>query len=331
MVICLCVLPVAGCYYWQAAQGQLALSQAREPIERVLSDTDVPTDTRRRLTLARDAVSFAHSELGLPDNGSYQHYVALDRDYVVVNVFAADAFSLSAKTWCYPFVGCVSYRGYFREAAATEKADRLADKGLDTHTAKVPAYSTLGRLKDPVLSTMLRRTDAGLVGLMFHELAHQRVFVSGDTAFNESFATAVADIGLQRWQQLHTEIVPEGDVHRRALRKQAFELLGGLREDLGEIYQQSLAPADMRLAKEMRFERFALDWKNAGLKSKPPQNNAALIPLAVYNDYGPAFSAIYVKCDAQLGCFYDEVEALAQLEKPERDEALQALMPLVAD
>ena len=194
------LLPLHGCYYVQAAQGHLKLMSAREPIETVVADAETPDAVRKRLNVVTEARRFAIEELGLPDNGSYTSYVDLGRDYVVVNVFAAPEFSLAPKRWCHPFVGCMAYRGYYAADDATEYAARLAREGWDTTTSKVRAYSTLGRFRDPVLSTMIAGSEDATVSLVFHELAHQVIYVRGDTAFNESFATFVASEGLRRWR-----------------------------------------------------------------------------------------------------------------------------------
>lgn len=327
VVIALVLTQATGCYYWQAARGQLALTQAREPIDVVLEDATLPQTTRRKLEVARDAVAFAHRELDLPDNGSYRHFVALDRDYVVVNIFATPEFSLTPKRWCYPFAGCLSYRGYFKEAAAQRHSQRLSEQGNDVHLSKVPAYSTLGRLKDPILSTMLVRSEAGVASLLFHELAHQKIYVSGDTAFNESFATAVANIGIKRWRQARSIEASDALVANRALRKEAFRLIGLLRDDLTRIYEADTSEATKRREKADRFDQFAAAWKKAGLRSKPPMSNAALVPLAVYNDVAPAFEALFLDCGESFDCFYERVEHLAEQAPDERNKALDTLMP----
>ena len=193
---------LAGCspgYLLQAAGGQWRLMRARVPITQVLEDRGTDASLRARLALVRDARDYASRELGLPDNGSYRSYAALGRPYAVWNVVAAPEFSVQPRHWCFPFTGCVSYRGYFREERARRYAARLAARGDDTLVAGVSAYSTLGHFADPLLDTMLRQDDATLVGTIFHELAHQLVYVRGETAFNEAFAMSVERAGLSRW------------------------------------------------------------------------------------------------------------------------------------
>ncbi|MEL7297176.1 MAG: aminopeptidase [Pseudomonadota bacterium] len=318
---------LSGCYYWQAAQGQWSLSRAKQPIPEVLAGDATEPELHRRLALVQEAVAFAHSELQLPDNGSYRHYVDLERGYVVVNVFAAPEFSLQPETWCYPFAGCLAYRGYFDEADARRKADALSERGLDVTTRRVPAYSTLGKLRDPVVSTMLTRSDRGLVSLIFHELAHQVIYVGDDTAFNESFATAVADIGLERWRESGRDAGPPVAVTNRALRQRLLALIRGLRADLKALYADDLTDVEKRARKAALFAGLAEDWQEAGARSRPPHNNAALIPVSLYNDLTPAFKVLYAQQDSDMSAFFDAVKRLGDLDRGARDAALAALMP----
>jgi predicted aminopeptidase len=135
----------------------------------------------------------------LPDNRSYRSYADLGRPYVVWNVVAAPEFSIEPLRWCFPFTGCLSYRGYFKESNARAFAAALAARGNDTLVAGVSAYSTLGHFADPVLNTMMRYGDLDLVATLFHELAHQLIYVKGDSEFNESFAVTIEQEGLRRW------------------------------------------------------------------------------------------------------------------------------------
>src|SRR5258705_4764919 len=192
-------LALAGCYVLQAARGQAAILIKREPIDRVVARTKTAADVRARLEQALVIREYASRELGLPRNRSYTTYADIGRPYVVWNVFAAPEFSVEPMLWCFPIAGCVPYRGYFSESAAQRSAHRLRHQGLDVHLGGATAYSTLGHFADPVLSTMIRFDDVNLAGVIFHELAPQRVYVPGDSSFNEAFATAVEQEGLKRW------------------------------------------------------------------------------------------------------------------------------------
>src|ERR1700730_16357908 len=193
---------LSGCgtrYLMQAASGQWQVLRQRVPIDTLLADPRTPPALRAHLEEVRGAREFASRELGLPDNGSYRSYADIGRPYVVWNVVAAPEFSVRPKRWCFPIAGCVAYRGYFREQRAREFAASLAVRGFDVSVDGVPAYSTLGKFADPVLSSMLRYGDDELAPTIFHELAHQLLYVRDDSEFNEAFATTVEGAGLERW------------------------------------------------------------------------------------------------------------------------------------
>ncbi len=316
---------LSGCYYVQAAQGQWAISRAAEPVPAVIDDPTTPEALQERLALTQEALTFAHTELGLPDNGSYRRYVDLQRDFVVMNVFATPAMSLSPKTWCYPFVGCVAYRGYFKAEAAEQYAAKLSNAGYDVFLGEVSAYSTLGNLKDPLLSTMFRRSDDSLIWLLFHEMAHQIIYVDNDTAFNESFASAVADEGLKRWRVSRGEtpppVTPERSAQRTA-KREAIELLKG---QLTELYERSQDEQLVLPAKQALFAALADQWQEAGWSGRPPDNNAALVPAQLYADLRPAFARfLEAQCANDLECFYQRVIEMGAMDREARLAALKA-------
>lgn len=327
-------MPLGGCYYVQAINGQVDLLRKREPIDEVLTDASLAEDTRRKLDLVREARRFATDELLLPDNGSYTTYADLERDYVVWNVFAAPEFSLAPKTWCFPVVGCVAYRGYFSQQAAERQGNRLAEQGYDVFVGGVPAYSTLGRFEDPVLNTMMRWSDADLIATLFHELAHQRLFIKNDTGFNESFATAVAEEGLRRWFASQGEDDAMAGFRRRdEFRRELSALANTARDDLARIYDSERSEQAKRDAKAMRIERLREEATElAGLRgfSGPGWlggvvNNARLASVGLYNGDVPAFREVLAQCDRELPCFYAEVERLSGLDPDERRAILSTL------
>ncbi|MEM7611366.1 MAG: aminopeptidase [Pseudomonadota bacterium] len=322
------VLQLTGCYYLQAARGQAQLTFGKRPVAAVIDNPDTDSRLRAQLELTQQALEFAHSELALPDNGSYRQYVDLERGYLVVNVFATAPFSLEPKRWCYPFVGCLAYRGYFSQSAAMQKAQALSDQGLDVATAPIPAYSTLGKLRDPVLSTMLSRSDDALVSLLFHELAHQLFYVRDDTAFNESFASFVAAEGLRRWRAKRGVAVDDSAelAVRRALRERLLARVDTLRDQLSALYAMAITDDEKTARKAALFDEFADDWRSLGARSKPASNNADLLPLSLYNDLTPAFAQLLSDCDGALPCLYEQAEQLADMPADERDLAVARLI-----
>jgi predicted aminopeptidase len=282
----------------------------------------------------QEARRFSVEELGLPDNKSYRTYSDLERDYVVWNVFAAPEFSLDARQWCYPVVGCVSYRGYFSEQAAYGEARKLQAKGFDVAVGGVPAYSTLGNFNDPVLNTMMHWDDVKLVATLFHELAHQVLYIKDDTGFNESFATAVEEIGIERWLAANGR--PEemaGYRAQKALHRRLVELVESARGDLAEYFGRDIDAVAMRAVKSERLAQLAADVR-AELRAAGRSenhwltgelNNARLLPMSLYDGQVPAFLALYADCGYELGCLYEEAAGIAELDRQERDARLAAL------
>ena len=329
----LCFLQSA-CYYVQATRGQIEVLTKREPIDEILASPDTTEELGRRLRLVQDARRFSVDELALPDNKSYRSYSDLERDFVVWNVFAAPEFSLDAREWCYPIVGCVSYRGYFSEEAAYREADTLSGKGFDVAVGGVPAYSTLGNFNDPVLNTMMRWDDVKLVSTLFHELAHQVLYIKDDTAFNESFATAVEEIGIERWLAAKGRQDDMANYRaQKALHRRLVELVSAAKVDLAGYYAGDVGADVMRQLKSARLEQLSSDvrveLRAAGRSENHwltgDLNNARLLPMSLYDAQVPAFLTLYDDCGSELECLYDEAGKIAKLDPVARQERLDAL------
>jgi predicted aminopeptidase len=302
----------------------------------VLADPATPETLRRQLLLVDAALLFARVDLALPPTKSYRQYADLGRPYVVWNVFAAPEFSLEPRQWCYPIAGCTTYRGWFSEGRARASADELVARGDDVFIAGVAAYSTLGWFADPVLNTMLDENDAGLAGLLFHELAHQRVYVPGDTLFNEGFATLVEEEGTRRW------LASRGDEPglcnlelRRSRRAAVLGIIGELRTVLAAVYASETPIEQRRQQRAAAFEqargsyaRLRASWTEPPWFDswfEPGLNNARLAALSSYEDYVPAFRALLGREGGDLARFYVSVEALGELDLEDRELALQEL------
>ena len=333
-VIAAALLSIPGCYYMQAAGGQLEVMRKREPIAEIIGDPQTPPELAERLRLVQEAREFSIAELGLPDNKSYQTYSDIERDYVVWNIFAAPEFSLTPKQWCYPVAGCVSYRGYFKKAAAEHAASKLEKAGFDVHLGGVSAYSTLGRFSDPVLSTMLRWDDVQLTSVLFHELAHQLLYIKGDTGFNESFATAVEEAGVERF------LISKGmtDAFRtyedgKALRRRLMRLMSEARADLGVLYAADTGDSDKRRRKQQRIAQLGEALRDELQASgRDPAgwlgqalNNARIASLTLYEGRLPEFRIMLDRCQDDLACFYDEARRVSKLEQAARDDYLDNL------
>ncbi len=316
-------------YYSQAARGQLAIVFGRHDIEELLGDEELDPILRDKFEEVLAIREFAGTELGLPVRQNYSSYVEVGREHVVWNVFAAPEFSTDPVNWCFPIAGCVAYRGYFSEAAATRFAQSMVEEGYDVYTGGVDAYSTLGWFEDPVLSTVMRRANYQLAGLIFHELAHQVVYVPGDTTFNESFATAVEREGLRRWLLARNQAANYSLATTDRQRQQQFiDLVISYRDRLQELYASESAAAEMRRAKselqaQLRrdYGELKLSWGGyAGYDAwfQRPLNNAQLSTVSSYNDLVPFFDELLVTVENDVGAFFARVREIAALSEAER-------------
>jgi len=324
-------------YYAQVVGGHLELMRLSVPIEQTLREPGTPEALRTRLEHIQEIRNFAVSELNLPDNGSYRRYADIGRPYVIWNVFAAPEFSVKPVESCFPFAGCVSYRGYYSEDGAKRYAARLARKGDDVYVGGVPAYSTLGWFDDPVLSTFARYPDAEVARLLFHELAHQVVYVTNDTMFNESFAVAVEEEGVKRW--LDRRGTAEQRTQYQAFeqrRRQVVALVLKYRGELDAFYREPLALEERRAGKARLFARMRADY--GALKASwggfagydrlfAEPNNALLASIATYTELAPGFRALLAAEGGDFGRFYAAARKLAKMPAAERREALGADAP----
>ena len=336
---------LGGCgtgYYWQASMGHLELMRQRRPIAEVMSDPTTPQPVRDKLDVATAALEFAHDTLGLPDNGSYTAYADTGRSYVVWNVVAAPEFALQPRTWCFPVAGCVSYRGYFDATRAQAFADALAADTDDIFVGGVAAYSTLGRFEDPLLNTMMDYSDTQLAGLMFHELAHQLVYVKDDSTFNEGFASFVEQHGVRRWLESRADAQGLCRYARLLERRAAVEaLLTAYRARLGALYAQEMDADEMREAKAEVFAELVAAYTHLrDAWPEPPHfdhwfegmpNNARLAALATYDEYVPAFAVLFEDAGGELDEFYVRASELALLGAEERTAAMRDIGARAAD
>ena len=345
---------VSGCqtfhYYAQAVKGQCQLVVHRQRIDALIADPRTPARLRQQLERVEQLRAFAGRELKLPVDGHYRKFVDVHRPYVVWNVQAAPEFSLQPKTWWYPIVGSLEYRGFFSERDARECARRMRAKGLDVHVDGVEAYSTLGWFEDPILSTFVDLEEPELAEVIFHELGHQRVFARADTDFNEAFATTVGQEGARRW------LLSNGDTNLCARyvlslgrNDQFVRLIMNARQRLETVYGDTLdtegeakaarklpaTPDQLRSEKRRVLEDLRGDY--ARLKSEwggysgydgwfgGELNNAQLNTVANYYDERPGFEQLLRLNGGDLEKFYQAVKRLAGLPRAERHWWLREL------
>lgn len=324
-------------YYQQSVAGHLDLMSRARPVAEWLADPATPQPLRERLALSQRMRDFAVAELALPDNRSYRSYADLQRPAAVWNVVAAPELSLQLKTWCFPVVGCVGYRGYYDRADADATAQQLRAEGWEVMVYGVPAYSTLGKLDwlggDPLLNTFLRQPEGELARLIFHELSHQVVYVPDDTMFNESYATAVERLGGALWLDRSTAQAREEYQRHDQRRRQFRELTLRVRQDLDAIYRSAEPDDAKRRLKAGRMARLADEYRQlkadewggfAGYDGWFERaNNAAFGVQAAYFDLVPGFERLFEQNGRDFARFHAAVRQLADLPKAQRHATLR--------
>ena len=353
--LALVVVAVSGCqtisFYSQALRGQYQIFAHEKSIEKLLASPQTPDRLKQRLELLRSLRAFADTDLKLPVDGHYRKYADLQRPYVVWNVEAAPEFSLEPKSWWYPLVGSLDYRGYFSKDTAEKYASALKKKHYDVYVGGVEAYSTLGWFKDPILNTFIFDPDAELAEIIFHELGHQRVFARGDTDFNEAFATTVGQEGARRWLLKKGDRDALENYQAQQRRTQDFVgLIARTREKLQKLYGDQQTPegklkaskrepiadlAELRNRKKQIFaelqQEYAVLKQSWGGKREYDEwfaaavNNAQLNSVAAYYDLVPGFKHLLEINGGDLEKFYTEVERLSKMQKKERQQWLRTL------
>ena len=339
---------LAGCstvgYYSQIVSGHMRIVMGKRPLAEIASDETIDDSIKRRLDLAQRARLFGIEQLNLPNNESYTSFYDTGQEYVTWNVVAAEEFSLNPHNWCFPIAGCVSYRGYYSKEDAESYAAGFKEQGFDVTVNGATAYSTLGWFEDPLLNTMLDRSDPSIASLLFHELAHQQLYVGDDSTFNESFASFVEKEGLKQWQKNEQQVNPQIDQSemakelevRKRRQKEFIALLTSTRDSLAELYESASEPDEMRQKKKQRFEQMRVEY--AALKASwddypgydqwmsQEMNNARLVAVATYNDYVPAFEVLFKESGSSFDQFYVAALELSKLPLEDRTAEMQKLL-----
>ena len=323
-------------FYAQAVNGHMDLMRRAQPIHTLIADPATNSVLKKRLSNVINIREFASRELKLPDNRSYTHYADLERPFAVWNVIATPELSIQLKEWCFIQAGCVNYRGFFSQARAENYAKKMIDAGHDVYVGGVPAYSTLGWFNDPVLNTFIGHSEWELARLIFHELAHQVVYVPGDTVFNESFATLVEQEGVRRWLA-HNDVADEYAEYRARYEQRAVfvTLIRHHRTRLDMLFKADIDDVQKRAGKALIFEDLRaqfnlLKTSRSGLARfdpwfSQPINNAQLASISLYTQLLPSFQALLVQQEGNMGRFFDAVKKIGKLTKDERAHMMQRL------
>lgn len=347
LLLILPMLLLSGCssigYYFDAVNGHLSILADQESIKDILQRENITPELKSKLVLATQARKFASTEMLLPDNDSYRYYSDIKRSYVVWNVVATEKFSIKARQWCFLIVGCVSYRGYFNQEDAKIYAKKLKAQGYDVNVSGARAYSTLGWFDDPLLNTMIQLNESRLVGLIFHELAHQQVYINGDSSFNEAFASSVEIEGIKRWFEQQTtstlSLAQQKKLYKdyNQSRKREIEfkhLLKTTQLKLDALFKSTIFKSSTNQVdlKKQVFQQLQQNyqllkkswhgyhrydgWMKQGL------NNAHLALVATYHDKVPAFQAVLKSVNYDIKKYYQAIKSIGKLSKDERNHRL---------
>ncbi|WP_075090885.1 aminopeptidase [Haloferula sp. BvORR071] len=307
-------------FYSQAVSGQVEIFQKSKPIPPIIADPATPPKLKKQLQSVQEIRQFATGHLTLPGDESYGKYADLGRPYVVWTLYAAPEFSLEPKTWWYPTLGKLDYRGFFKKEEADELTLKLRAQGYDVQSGGTDAYSTLGWFHDPVLNTFVDASDIDLAELIFHELTHRRLFRNGDTTFNESLANAVAEESVKRWLRYHKRTGDLKNYEARLVRRgQFYDQIDRTRADLKALYASNKPPAEMRRDKarifhqlQDNFRELRRRWGGRGLENwlKEDINNAHLVALTTYQHHVPAFHKLLAECGGDLNLFFEKAKDL---------------------
>lgn len=338
LIVVTAAVALASCgtvrFYAQAAKGQWEMLGKARPIPEVLADKSSSVTLKERLKLIQKLRQFAREELHLPAEKQFSDYSDLGRQYAVWVVFASQEFSVEPKGWWYPLVGTLSYRGFFNAADAKAEGEKLAATGLDVYVGGTDAYSTLGWFADPVLNTFLRRDDAELAELIFHELTHSKLFIPGDTDFNEALATAVGQAGVRKWLRSEGRTRDLAEYERELAKdREIVNLLLATRVELEMLYAKYPEPNDaLRQAKadafkgmRARYDVVKRQWQGRSRYDRffeKPMNNARLNTVATYYNMVPDFERLLKRCDGNVDTFLAKVEAMKGQSKEKRRELM---------
>lgn len=337
LLLCVILTALSGCsslsFYLDAVNGHAAILNQTRPVGEVIADPKTSTKARTALLDIQRARQFAVEALQLPANDSYRDYADIGREYAVWNVIATPELSVVPRQWCFLFAGCLNYRGYFSEQQADDYAADLDQQGYDTYVAGARAYSTLGWFDDPLLNTMLLHNEARRIGIVFHELAHQKLYLADDPAFNESFAVFIEQEGVRRWFAARERTQAYARYRQTVDRRRQFHaLLLKTRQRLKQLYASDQGEAVKRTTKQQYFaqlkqayQTLKREWGGYSGYDKwmqQPLNNAHLALIATYREQVAGFEQLLDSLDGDLRAFYQAVEELASLSPEQRKKAL---------
>jgi len=306
-------LATSGCelgYLLKQGAGQVGLIWQREPIDAAERDARLTDAEKQRLAIVRAAKAFAIDRIGLHRSASYDQVVVLDRSAVSYVVSGAPKAALAPYLWHYPVIGAAPYKGFFDPQDAKSEKASLEARGYDAYLRGVSAFSLLGFFPDPLYSPLLRYESGTLANIIIHELTHATVFLSGNSSFNEGFATFVGDQGelwflQERYGADSTEVQRALALKRDDERFRTFA--ADLVHELRDLYALPLTPAEKVRRREQvfaaahaRFGLLAMETEAYRGFSKVTLNNAYLMTLMTYRSNTTRFQRVYDRLHQDL-------------------------------
>ncbi len=344
-LLMICASACSPLYVLRAGYEEAKILSRRQSIAALVSDSTTPPAVRGKLDLVLAARDFAVDSLGLEAGDSYTTFSQLDSDTLALVVSAAYRDRFEAYTWWFPIVGNVPYKGFFSESRARSAMRDLEAKGLDTYLRPTSAFSTLGWFNDPLVSPLLRYDSVSLGTTVVHELTHNTIYLSGQGAFNESFAQFMGGRGgIAFFCSRYGEDSRECD---RATARWSDELiygafLDGMVGDLDELYAREDLSTEEKIAR--REEIFARSLRHFEEEVQPqfrllsyagflqtPLNNATLLSRRLYYHRLDLFEMLYQRMGGDLRRMLEVTLATARERPRDPYDALERLTRLMAD
>jgi predicted aminopeptidase len=310
---------LCGCSLTRLGAGQLQLIEEQVPLSRAITREADP-ERKRLLQEVPSILAYAEDVVGLHAGASYRGYFATERRGLTYVLTACARSRFAAYRWWFPIVGNVEYRSYWDEAEAEASARELEARGYDTWLSPSRAYSSLGILRDPITTTMLRDGATGLTEVLIHELSHARLYVPGRTDWNEALASFVGEKGAERYFAA-ARFAGRGVVERMAARAQRRLLVDREVEraytDLEGVYASGRSRESKLRAREVVFAALANELR-ALHPEDPPElwrvNNARLLHFHRYRANSAEFTRSWNRSGGDFRRFWAAVERSARLQ-----------------
>lgn len=317
-------------YYFNSATNQLSLIARRQPVSKMLESSDLTTEQKRKLQLSQLAREFAFTDVHLTRTQNYDTYIDLRRPYITWVVNAAEKWEFKNYEWDFLFFGKAPYKGFYSEKEANEEAEILRRAGLDTHVRGVAAFSMLGKIKDSVLSSMLRYKDHDLVNTIIHESVHATLYIKDNADFNERMAMFIAAKGTELFYR-KLEGADSPTLKTIEAENEDDRLFSQFISDqiklLKEWYKtntakdETLRQAQFQKIKDAFQAQLSHRLKTKGYQKFPADkmNNATLGLMSTYMEDLSDFEKLYAKSGSDLKLFLEKLMTLEDSEDPVAD------------